>query len=356
MRIRRPGPVCRTYYEEEFTFNGFEGPGVIRIIYAPIPTPSISKEDEAEFKLLKSKVKIKKADASDFQSAFDYVDYRNEYFGSEAAYSKFAAESDKELEETKWNKKGTWGLKNVVEFTGEAQKVFYRWVRKAYIKKRGDDTDVPAIIRAQMAPELVEALKKVKDAYKKDFKAGGFNPRPVKYNGFYRLGTLSDHAVGTAADIDDKTNPQLTIPQWAFIEKLTGKKVDRRASRWENNPQALWKDIRDISDLFVKAVAARVKEIETERAAKKAALATLTSAAAVSGPPSTGFPAAAVMAAAKTAERDPLDVVFEGQPALKTYKAGFFTLEWELVEQLHAFDFLWGATFPDNVDLHHFQL
>jgi hypothetical protein len=37
-------------------------------------------------------------------------------------------------------------------------------------------------------------------------------------------------------------------------------------------------------------------------------------------------------------------------------KTGFFHLPLELVLELHAHGFTWGAGFSTNVDLHHFEL
>ena len=53
---------------------------------------------------------------------------------------------------------------------------------------------------------------------------------------------------------------------------------------------------------------------------------------------------------------DPINVILKDHPALIKWKDGFFTLEWELVKELHANGFRWGATFPHSVDLHHFEL
>ena len=55
--------------------------------------------------------------------------------------------------------------------------------------------------------------------------------------------------------------------------------------------------------------------------------------------------------------RSALELVLDDVPKkLRQYHKGFFTLEWGLVKELHAHSFLWGATFPNNIDLHHFEL
>ena len=302
------------------------------------PWDDSSEADKAEFDRLKSKI----ADARGkvFKDAAAYVKYRNAYFGSAAAYVSFAAESDTELEEQK-------GLRKLIEFDKkgqeEAQKVFYRWVRKALLK-RDATTDVPKLIKAGMTPKLVTSLQKVRMSYKdktgKTFKAGGFNPRPIKYKGRYKLGTISDHALGTAADIDDKTNPQLPLEDWSFLQEFVGKKVDRNAARWRKEPEALWKDLKELNDLFVKKLKTELKRVEEQQAKEIAA-------------EGAGVP--------KKRREKPTEVVWKAHPAhpgcaIRSYADGFLTLSWELVKEFHELDFLWGATFSNNVDLHHFQL
>src|SRR5262249_18810133 len=116
-------------------------------------------------------------------------------------------------------------------------------------------------------------------------------------------------------------------------------------TRWKKNPQELWQDVHDLSADFVTSLADAVKEEEKkQKAAAEAAKA-----------------AAAAKAAGKPAPKakespPPLDGVLAKHPSLKAWKNGFFTLEWELVEALHDQGFVWGATFGDNVDLHHFEL
>lgn len=325
-------------------------PGLIGHPSTPKAEP-VSKDDQAEFDQLKKHVGVLDAQGRKYKDAAAYVKDRNEFFASEANYQKFSAESDAELESTEWKSgKRTIKLRQLIEINKhpDAQDVFYRWVRKAYFKKLGDDVDVPEIIHAGMVPELIEAIKKVKVSYGKNFKYGGFNPRPVKLNGLYRLGTLSEHGVGLATDIEDKTNAQITSSDWKFIETFTGKTVNRSKTRWENQPEALWKDIKDINDAFVKKLAEEIKKVEEERAKAVAAAA----AAAAKNPPK---PAAKTPAPPAKPEPPAEEVVLKDHKSLKQWRNGFFSLEWKLVEELHGHNFTWGATFS-NVDLHHFEL
>lgn len=298
--------------------------------------------DEAEFKLLKGKIADDSAEA--------YVKHRDEFFGSYEEYQKFAAESDKELEDNK--------LRKYIELSGDAQTVFFRWVRKAYHKS--GITDVPATIKGQGSKEMRDALSKVRKEYGKDFKSGGFNPRPMKNADYqYRLGTISEHGTGKAIDIEDASNPILSKSDWAFIEEVAGKTVDRSASRWEKNPEDLWKDIKAVNDLFVKNLAAKVEAEKKKREDEKAAAdKAAESKAAESKADEKKDEKKDKKSDAKKDKPlpEPLDAVLAGHSDLKKWKDGFFTLEWELVNQLHGNGLLWGATFSNAVDLHHFEL
>lgn len=127
----------------------------------------------------------------------------------------------------------------------EQRKIFYRWVRKAYKLKYGHHSNVPELIPMGMSDELarktgeVRGSVRVRKEQKQDFAASGFNARPVKLSGRYRLGTLSRHVI--------------------------------RSGRWktEADAESLWKDIRKVNDLFVKRVAEDVRRIEQSRAEKK---------------------------------------------------------------------------------------
>ncbi len=291
----------------------------------------VSDEDKKEFELLKGKVQDADAAA--------YVKHRRQFFGSDDAYKTFAAESDAELDtaiERKSGKKTVKiSLRKFIELKGDAQTVFYRWVRKGYHTK--GVKDVPKLILQGMSSEVKDALDSVRQAYGKKFSAGGFNPRPMKDAKYrYRLGTISEHALGNAVDIESNKNPIISVKDWSFIETLTGKKVDRKRWGTEKEAEALWNDIHDLNAEFVKKVAEKVEQVKKEQAAKG------TDAGKASSKPAK--------------PPDPLAVVLAGHKDLVKWHAGFFTLDWELVKALHKQGFLWGATFSNAVDLHHFEL
>lgn len=330
---------------------------------------AITEFDKAEFAVVK-KMPVFDARRRPFKSVNQYVANRTLYFGPPSTYREFAADSDAELENTEWPRKRgkNQTLRSMIEFdrAGQArqQQIFYRWVRKAYQKKYGDDVDVPELIRKGMSQKLAEKIAevrgtvRVKKVHDEAFHAGGFNPRPIKFAHHYLLGTLSEHATGMAVDIDDKQNAQLTAEEWRFIEGLVGVKVNR-SGRWNSEAAAegLWNDIAKENKLFVDKVAAEVKRIQTERAAKeKAAQEKAAKEKAGAGAPA---PAAASHPTAKAAKQaTPLqEVLGKHFDSLSPWATtGFFHLPLELVLELHAHGFTWGATFSTNVDLHHFEL
>jgi hypothetical protein len=277
-----------------------------------------------------------------------YVRDRNAFFGSGSEYRTYKETALKELEAN--NEKlrkviePNSGVRKVKENWKEAQTVFYCWVRKAY-ENHADvatGTDLPKLVLSGTSEKLREALKQVRVDYGKQFQAGGFNPRPMKLNGKYRLGTLSEHAIGNAIDIDDSKNAHITSAQWSHILTFTGKALDHatRKLKWKSAPKELYDLIADINREFVKRLAETLKEAQQENTRAKASAS-----------------------AAGTTPTDPLDTAMAKHDTLKNLGAtflrrwpqGFVALEWALVKELHEEGFLWGATFPDP-DLHHFEL
>jgi hypothetical protein len=328
---------------------------------------AITAADKAEYEIIK-KMPVYDSHRRPYKTVNRYVSDRTRYFGSPSTYTVFAMESDAELSTTKWvRKKHVRTLRSMVEFNGHPQKqdIFYRWVRQAYKLKYGTDTNVPELIRKGMSEKLAEMIAavrgsiRVKKIHEEQFKAGGFNPRPVKYNHHYLLGTLSEHATGMAVDIEDGQNAQLTTEEWKFIEDLVGKHV-ARSGRWdtEAHAESLWKDIEAVNGLFVAKIASEIQRIQKERAEKEKAAAEKATAEKTEkgnakGPSSTNHHPAK-SAKVVTPLEEILGKHFKSLSPWAT--TGFFHLPLELVLELHAHGFTWGATFSTNVDLHHFEL
>jgi hypothetical protein len=278
-----------------------------------------------------------------FADLDDYLDFRNDYFGSAEAYWAFARASDREFEEhaallerllpDPWRKR-----KSKIAGYNRWKHYLYRWIRKAYIKSGVPETEVPNVIKSGMTDELRAALQRVRATYSKQFRWGGFIPRPKKkQGGQFRLGTLSEHGTGTAVDVESARNPDLSRAVWTNLETYTGFTVDRSRARWTDDPQALWADINELNRLFV---ARLEREAEADWQEKKRA---------------------AEQRGETAPARETVKAEFKADQAktlgLKTqYVDGFFTLEWDLVEAFHENDFLWGAVFSNTVDLHHFEL
>ena len=201
-----------------------------------------------------------------------------------------------------------------------------------------------------MSEKLKTALAKVKVDYGKNFQYGGFNPRPMKRDG-YRLGTISDHGMGTAVDVESSRNAHIDTPIWLAIQAFTGKTLAHATAqiKWKTAPKELVDTYKAINDEFVKRLAKAASD--AEEAARKAAEAPGASEAA--------------KAKALAVKKDPLAAAIEGNESLKKIGAalvrkwskdgGFFNLQWELIKEFHEEGFLWGGTF-EHPDLHHFQL
>ena len=282
----------------------------------------------------------------------EYTSQRNSFFGSESKYREYKKMAHDELNA---NKKK---LRRVIEpplakrkkvsSWEDAQDVFYAWVRKAYEKKLGDKVDIPKLIKSQMSEKLKKALKQVKLDYGKSFQAGGFNPRPMKLQG-YRMGTISEHAIGTAIDIESAKNAHIKTSIWKNILSFTGKSLEHssRKNKWKSNPKDLYDEIKAINDEFVKklkksmdntvAAAKNIAEAKDATVKQKAEYERIKK-----------NPLSAAME--QNIHLKNIDISF-----LKKWKNGFFNLPWELIKELHEEEFLWGATFS-HPDLHHFEL
>src|SRR5262249_10484309 len=119
------------------------------------------------------------------------------------------------------------------------------------------------------------------------------------------------------------------------------------SGRWasETAAEALWNDIKRVNDLFIEKTAAEVKRIEKERIEKEKA--------------EQGAPKPATSRTAKPQQLiTPLqEILGKHFGSLSQWvTTGFFHLPLDLVLELHAHGFTWGATFSTNVDLHHFEL
>jgi hypothetical protein len=127
-----------------------------------------------------------------------------------------------------------------------------------------------------------------------------------------------------------------------------------RKGRWdtEDDAEDLWTDIKEVNDLFVKKLADEVKRIESERAEKEKAEKTKTEKVKPAEKPEKSHPAKPHKL------KTPLEEVLgKHYKSLAPWaKTGFFHLPLDLVLELHAHGFTWGATFSTNVDLHHFEL
>lgn len=287
---------------------------------------------------------------------FAYANDRNSFFGSRKDYLAYLHVAKKELNENgeilrrlleppkaRRKKHSDWK---------DAQDVFYAWVRKAYEKhfaKSNKTVDIPKLIKSGKSDKLKKALAQVQADYGNTFKAGGFNPRPMKIDGNYRFGSLSEHGLGTAIDIESGSNAHINTATWKRILTFTGKTstTANRKTQWTSTPQTLHTTIVEINDEFVSKLK-QAKKDAVEAAKGKAEKANASDAD---------------KNAYEKAQKEPLEAAMNADPALKSigksflteWQNGFFNLPWALVKELHDEAFTWGAVFS-HPDLHHFEL
>jgi hypothetical protein len=267
----------------------------------------------------------------------EYLRDRDAYFGSTQAYMDYRDIAFEELEadnaslrgRLEPNKRARPRLKR----WKEAQVCFYAWTRKAFEKKLGRSDKIVGIIRLGSSKVLTAAVTQVKADYGGSFSKEEANARPIKKQSAYRLGTLSDHALGDAVDIDPAKNAQITADQWKAIEAYTGKTLSKatREARWATNPQALHAAIVEINDEFI-----RLLELEIDKQV----------AAGIDNRNETLVPAL------RKANKH-LDAL--GTKFLEKWKHGFFGMPWALLKELHEEKLRWGAVFT-TLDLHHFEV
>jgi len=273
-----------------------------------------------------------------------YLKARDLMFGPGEAFSAYVAKVRAELDSTKGlrdtvepplhdegNKKAPSRARREPDWK-EAQDVFYAWVRRPMEELVGSDVDIGALIMRGVTARLKAALAQVEASYGR-FSYGSINPRPKKKDGFgYRLGSLSDHALGNAIDINARQNPQVNPERWAHIVKYVNLPMTKaaRASTWKTKPKSLYDYIHQVSDTFAKKLREAV-----EKAAK--------------GPPHLDEHKALAAVVKHDSHLSGIGLEFTGK-----YHKGFFNLPWDLVHELHQAKFVWGATF-DTVDLHHFD-
>jgi hypothetical protein len=362
--VLNPGPI-RLYGD---SFGGFiqltpgsmgNGSDLAAAVAESAQTPR--KEDEQELKLLVTVygiIKNKKGSKSytywkkkkkQYRIA-DYVKDRDRFFGSAKAFEDYRdlARTELDAEDAKLRRyiEPPPKVRKRVADWKKAQDVFYAWVRKAYENSLGENVDIPKLIKSQMSEKLKTALQQVKIDYGKDFQYGGFNPRPMKLGG-YRFGTISEHGIGTALDIESGKNAHIETSIWRAILSFTGKSVNNSTSKWNTAPKELYDTIKEINDEFVSKLAKSVKDTEE----------TVTKSAEATGATEQQKAKAAALT------KDPLAAAIDQNAALKSigskflreWQKGFFNLPWDLVKELHEEGFLWGATFS-HPDLHHFEL
>jgi hypothetical protein len=226
----------------------------------------IQEEEQREFDLLGKYGVLGTAKGKALDTLDKYLEYRESYYGWRESYLKFAAESDAEFD--KHIKVMTVSIHAPDPARGlsadrkiEAQKLLYRWVRKAY-KDADPNLDVGEHVRAnwEFSTVLYSEADQIRAKSGESFIRGGFVVRPEVVNTL-RLGTISKHSEAEAVDVDWEDNPQFpdAAETWRFIEDFVGMKVVKDEARWKSDPLGLARDVQALSDEFKSKVAAEVK-------------------------------------------------------------------------------------------------
>lgn len=280
----------------------------------------------------------------------EYLTDRNTFFGSRDLYRDYLTLCHEELDANdRWLRRRVeppiLDKKKAAKKTGGGrvepdweygQDVFYAWVRKAYEKQNGADASLALAIKQGKSEKLIAALEHVRVDSGIDFQSGGYNARPMKKGG-YRLGTLSEHATGSAIDIESATNAQ--IEDWASVEAFTGIRLTKetRASMWATSPMQLHAAIVKINDTFVtKLKAAITVEEKAGHQGKDALDEAIKNDVHLS----------------KLDGRNHASKKSNGW--VNKWRNGFFSLPWKLVKELQEEGLKWGAVFS-TPDLHHFE-
>ncbi|MGY2012130.1 eCIS core domain-containing protein [Nocardia gipuzkoensis] len=291
--------------------------------HADVPTA----QDEEEFNQLKGRIITNDKMTTPIATVGDYVTYRHTFFGSRTAYEVEAAIADTEFDAMQPSIRDRIGQKK--ESTA-AKKVLYRWIRQAYVNS--GIADPMGMIERGATEELTTHMAEIKARYPW-IKLGDFAARPKKLHGRYRLGTISEHGMGKAVDVEPSKNPQIPRREWATVLDLAGMSVDITRSRWNADPGAVWQSIFEVNSAYVTTLSRRAEEVRSRRAA-----------------------------AGNDPDNPPAykDVLAKNQTLMETARRngighGIFDLDEQLVLDFAALGYIWGATFPDP-DLHHFEI
>ncbi|MFL1455000.1 M15 family metallopeptidase [Marinobacter sp. GN3S48] len=269
--------------------------------------------DEQEFDVIADRVSNR--DSESFRDYIDYIAYRNDYFGSLDTYLEKQTLADAEYDQLTRGERQRIGTAND---TPESRKILYRWLREAF--HRQGISDPLDVIRNGLTQDMRDKLDAIRDAYAPEtFSVSQvLVVRPKKKYGRYRLGTLSNHATGTAVDITPQdANPQIRSESWSLIETLAQKTVDRSRARWLREPGKLWDDVKALNDAYKAKLEERVDDGEQ------------------------------------------LSDILSGHSRLlraAQIHGGFFNLPRDLVVLFAQQDLIWGVTFSSTPDLHHFEI
>ncbi len=258
-------------------------------------------------------------------------------------------------------------VRRIINEHGETQRVFFYWVSWEYHRRGLDDAAIVALFEAQIVGQMREAIAAAEAKLGATIPVQGFCPRPQRDDHGYVMGTLSEHGLGHAVDIEPSKNPIVGAATWHAIEARVGRKVDRSRRRWEQHPDQLYDDLVAFSLAWAAIV---VDEIEAARRAPARAAnfarrhpGTLVDYGGVGRPDAAPHPLLDDIPppvddkqlAVKTIARLLHVDLEEAAPLAATPGYELVSHPRKRVLALREQGLVWGATFP-NCDIHHFEL
>ncbi len=301
--------------------------------------------------------------ASDLRDGHEYAQRVTATWGSLDTYLQWRHEADRLLDKP-LPAGGT--VRRLINERGETQRVFFFWVAWEYRQRGLDDAAIIALFDAQVVDQLRDAIVAAEAKLGAPIPTQGFCPRPQRNARGYVMGTLSEHGLGRAVDIEPDKNPIIQGDLWKKMEALVGRKIDRSRRRWEDQPDELYDDLVAFSLAWAAIV---TEHVETARRAPGRAASfarqhpgTLVDYGSLGTPDPTAHP---LLDQVPTVDEQhlPTDTIARLLRITRAEAGALATLPgYEVIGHprrrvlaLREQGLVWGATFP-NVDLHHFEV
>jgi hypothetical protein len=195
--------------------------------------------------LVRQDFELVKPAGTNIATASEYAQRVTAIWGSCESYVTWRHEADALLDKP-LPSGGT--VRRLINEAGDTQRVFFYWVAWEYVQRGLDDAAIVALFDSQIVGELRGAVASAEAKLGATIPIQGFSPRPQRDAHGYVMGTLSNHGLGRAVDIEPSKNPIINADVWARMEALVGRKVDRSRDRWMTKPDELYDDLVAFSE------------------------------------------------------------------------------------------------------------